>query len=162
MKIEFKRLGEIDKEEVIALLNLPLVRRHMPLSKDNFDDEDYKAFITAKEKIWTEHGYGPWAFVANNHFIGWGGLQYEEGNADLAIVLHPDYWGNGRIIYEQIIEIAFSEIGLVSITALLPPSRTRIKGMMKLGFIPDGELIIDEEKFLRFRLFNPSKNNNFG
>ncbi len=162
MKIEFKRLGEINKEEVIALLNLPLVRRHMPLSKDNFGDEDYKAFITAKENIWTEHGYGPWAFVANKHFIGWGGLQYENGDADLAIVLYPDYWGTGRIIYKKIIEIAFSEIGLASITALLPPSRTRIKGMMKLGFIPDGELIIEGEKFLRFRLFNPSNNNKFG
>ncbi|MCB0398765.1 MAG: hypothetical protein KDD26_03915 [Winogradskyella sp.] len=38
------------------------------------------------------------AFVINQ-FIGWGGLQPENGNAGLEIVLNPDYLGLGKIIY---------------------------------------------------------------
>jgi len=157
MKIEFKQLREIEKEAIIELLNHPLVRRHMPLSKDNFDEEDYESFIVGKENLWTKYGYGPWAFVSDGKFIGWGGLQYEEGDADLAIVLHPDYWGMGKAIYEEIIRKAFSEMGFTSITALLPLSRVRTQGMIKLGFQPDGELITKGERFLRFRLY-PAEN----
>jgi len=161
MHVEFKRLKEIERREIIELLNHPLVRRHMPLSKGNFDNEDYETFIAAKEKLWIEHGYGPWAFVVDDKFVGWGGLQYEEGDADLAVVIHPDYWGTGKMIYEKIIEKAFAEMDLESITALLPPSRTRTKGMIKLGFKLDGELILDGERFIRYRLYlskNRAKN----
>jgi [ribosomal protein S5]-alanine N-acetyltransferase len=154
MKIECKRLSEINKSEIVELLNHPQVRRHMPLAKDFFDDAAYDAFIADKEQLWAKYGYGPWAFVVEGKFVGWGGLQYEEGDADLALVLHPDYWGIGRAIYETIIKKAFGEMGFESITALLPPSRTRIKGLEKLGFQLDGELIIKSERFLRYRLYS--------
>lgn len=32
-------------------------------------------------------------FFVDGQFAGWGGLQQEDGDADLALVLHPDYWG---------------------------------------------------------------------
>lgn len=156
MNIEFTRLAEIPKSEIISLLNHPLVRRHMPLAKNTFDDAAYDAFIADKDQLWVEHGYGPWAFIVNGKFVGWGGLQYEEGDADLALVLHPDHWGLGKPIYKRIIQQAFGPMGFKSITVLLPPSRTRLKGLAKLGFQPDGELIIKDERFLRFRL-HPSK-----
>ena len=154
MKIECKRLSEINKSEIIQLFNHPLVRRHMPLAKNCFTDAAYDAFIADKEQLWAEHGYGPWAFVVDDKFAGWGGLQYEEGDADLALVLHPDFWGMGRAIYETIIKKAFGEMGFESITALLPPSRTRTKGLERLGFQPDGELLIKGERFLRYRLYS--------
>lgn len=157
MRIEFKRLSEINKSKVIELLNHPLVRRHMPLAKDRFDDAAYKAFIANKEQLWAKHRYGPWAFVVDGKFVGWGGLQFEQGDADLALVLHPDYWGMGRKIYEEIIKKAFNKMELQSITVLIPPSRTRIKGLMKLGFQEDGELVIKGERFLRYRLYAPQK-----
>ncbi|TXG75887.1 N-acetyltransferase [Candidatus Dojkabacteria bacterium] len=150
--IEFKYLVEVNKEDIVALMNHPKVRKHMPLSQGLFDDAAYDEFIVAKEKLWKQHGYGPCAFAADGKFIGWGGLQYEEGDADLALVLHPNYWGKGKTIYDLIINQAFNKMGLPSITALLPPSRTRIKVMSRLGFHPDGELTIAGQKFLRFRL----------
>lgn len=150
--MEFKRLTEIKKSEIIELLNHPLVRRHMPLAKELFDEKAYESFIADKEALWAEHGYGPWGFVIDDVFVGWGGLQFEEGDADLALVLHPKYWGFGKVIYEEIIRRAFDEMGLKSITILLPPSRTRLKGIMRLNFKPDGELIIQGERFLRYRL----------
>jgi RimJ/RimL family protein N-acetyltransferase len=150
--IELQKLRDIKKAEIIELMNHPKVRTHMPLAQGPFDDAAYNAFIAAKEALWQKHGYGPWAFVCDGKFLGWGGLQYEEGDADLALVLHPDHWGRGKEIYDLIINYDFNELRLSSITALLPPSRTRLKVMVRLGFIPDGEMTISEKRFLRFRL----------
>lgn len=74
MQIEFRRLGEIDCLEYIALNTNPLVRRQMPLTSDTFNEEDCRQSIAGKEKMWEQHGYGPRAFVVDGTFVGWGGL----------------------------------------------------------------------------------------
>jgi RimJ/RimL family protein N-acetyltransferase len=155
MALEFRRLTEVDKADIIELMNNPLVRRQMPLTSDDFDEADCMAFIAGKEKIWEECGYGPWAFVVDGRFAGWGGLQPEEGDVDLAVVLHPDYWGQGLAIFARIITFAFEERGFESVTILLPPSRTRVKGIFRLGFEPDGETEVGGERFKRYRLQRP-------
>jgi [ribosomal protein S5]-alanine N-acetyltransferase len=157
VNLEFKRLTDISCTEIIALNTNPLVRRQMPLSDGYFGEEECKAWVAGKEKQWEVHGYGPWAFMIDGKFAGWGGLQYENGDADLGLVLHPDYWGMGKTIYAEIIKRAFGEMGLESVTILLPPTRTRVKGILKLGFQPDGEAEIEGERFIRYRLHAPRK-----
>ena len=156
MQLEFSRLKNIDRAEIVTLHSNPRVRRQMPLFDDQFDDETCKAWVAGKEEQWSKYGYGPWAFLIDGHFAGWGGLQYEDGDADLGLVLHPDYWGAGQTIYREIIRRAFEEMGLESVIILLPPSRTRIKGIFRLGFQSDGEVEIGGERFLRFRLHAPA------
>jgi RimJ/RimL family protein N-acetyltransferase len=155
LHIEFKRLSDVNKSDIIDLMNDPRVRRQMPLTSDHFREADCDGFIAAKERLWVEHGYGPWAFVVDGTFAGWGGLQPEHGDADLAMVLHPTYWGIGKQIYDQIIQRAFGEMGFASITILFPPTRTRIKGILRLGFQPDGEVEIEGIRFIRYRLPAP-------
>ena len=152
MNIEFKRLTEVEKSEIIELMNHPLVRRQMPLTSDNFDESDCDAFIAGKEQLWAEHGYGPWAFVIDGQFIGWGGLQPENGEADLGLVLHPNYWGMGKALYDEVINRAFGQMGFETVTVLFPPTRTRIKGLLRLGFREDGTLEVGGEQFIRYRL----------
>ncbi|MEC7262810.1 MAG: GNAT family N-acetyltransferase, partial [Bacteroidota bacterium] len=120
MNIEFKRLNQVNAADLLLLMNHELVRRQMPLFKGEFTGQDLDNFIAAKEQLWTNFGYGPWAFYVDDAFVGWGGLQPESGEADLAMVLHPDHWGLGKSIYTKIIEQAFNEMGLNSITILLP------------------------------------------
>jgi RimJ/RimL family protein N-acetyltransferase len=86
-------------------------------------------------------------------------LQPEDGAADLGLVLHPDYWGIGKIIYEEIIHRAFEELGFESVTILFLPTRTRVKGILRLGFRPDGEAEISGERFIRYRLHAPTDEN---
>jgi hypothetical protein len=78
--------------------------------------------------------------------------QPEEGEADLGLVLQPDYRGYGKVIYDEIIRRAFGEMGLESVTILFPSTRTRVKGILRLGFQPDGEVEIGGERFIRYRL----------
>lgn len=154
MNIKFKRLTEVAKADVIELMNNPLVRRQMPLLTGAFNNAEYKKFIADKEGLWIKDGYGPWAFVVDGAFAGWGGLQQENGDADLALVLHPNYWGIGKKIYLEIVRRAFNQMNLSSITVVLPTTRVRVKGLLSLGFEEDGELIIKEERFIRYRLNN--------
>lgn len=155
MKIELKRLTEVKKPELINLMNHPLVRRQMPLIKESFSESACTNFIAAKDLLWREYGYGPYAIFISDQFAGWGGLQPEQGEADLALVLHPKYWGLGKSLYNLIIRSAFIELGLASVTVLLPPSRTRIKGLLNLGFKKESEVMIGKQPFIKFRLEKP-------
>lgn len=150
--IQLKRLPEIDPDEIIALMNDPDIRRHLPLASGDFGPEECERFVEAKEKMWEEHGFGPWAFVQNGEFIGWGGLQPEGDDADVGLILRPQSWGIGRQLYELTVAFAFQELELDSVIAMLPPTRTRGGGLQRLGFEPDGETVIAGERFVRFRL----------
>lgn len=152
MTLRFKRLTEVGLAEIIALNNNPEVLRHMPQATADFDEVKAKDWVENKDAQWSKYGYGPWAFFVDQEFVGWGGLQHEAGEADLALVLHPKYWGSGKVIYQEIINRAFTTMGLSSITILLPPSRKRVRGIFRLGFKSDGEFDVDGVHFLRFRL----------
>jgi [ribosomal protein S5]-alanine N-acetyltransferase len=149
-------LREISKSELIELMNHPLVKRHMPLTNE-FGEADYNAFISNKEKMWEIHGYGPWAFFIDGKCIGWGGLQPFGGDVEIALVLSPDKWGYGKMIYKKIIHWAFYDNGLPSIIILFPLTRRCSKALVKMGFKADGKIEIDGIAFLRYRLSAPSE-----
>lgn len=107
-----------------------------------------------KDAQWDINGYGPRAFVIDGVFAGWGGLQKEGDDADLALVLHPDFWGTGKVICDEIIRHAFAEMHLNSITILLPLSRKVSRFITRYGFQPDGSVNYDGVDFRRFRLFS--------
>ena len=155
LTIEFVRLPEVDKTSIIELMNNVLVRKQMPLLTDTFNEDSCDQFVAAKEDLWNTHGYGPWAFMVDGQFAGWGGLQPENGEADLALVLHPKYWGIGKTIYKKIISRAFDEMKLESVIVLFPPTRTKIRGLFSLGFKEDGKLRIENTQFVRYRIKNP-------
>jgi [ribosomal protein S5]-alanine N-acetyltransferase len=152
LKIELKRLTDINTSDLIELMNQPLLQRHMPLLGDSFGEEECITFVDAKEKLWDEHGYGPWAFVVDGELAGWGGLQPEDGDAGIGLVIHPRFWGIGPELCKRIIRIGFEDMHLESLTMLLPPSRTRIKGILRLGFVEDGDVQVGGERFVRYRL----------
>ena len=151
-RIEFRRLSEVDPADIIALMNDPLVRRHMPLARGEFGPDQCARFVAAKERLWAEHGYGPWAFVVDGEFAGWGGLQPEGDEVDLGLVLRPRHWGAGRLLHARILDFAFAELRAPSVIVLLPPSRVRVSGVLQVGFRPDGELAVGGERFVRYRL----------
>lgn len=156
MTVVFKRLSEVDKSDIIDLMNNPRVRRHMPLANGRFGAAECDEFIAAKERLWKDYGYGPWALLTGGKFVGWGGLQPEGDEVDLALVLHPNYWGIGKLFYKEIISHAFGSLGFKSVTALLPPTRARVRGLLLLGFKREGEVEIAGERFIRYRLNAPS------
>ena len=156
MNVEFRRLTEVAADDLIELFNDPDVRRHLPLARGRFSAEDCTRFVAAKERMWADHGYGPWAFFVDGRFAGWGGLQPEGPDADFGLVLHPRYWGLGPTLARTILERAFGEMGHPSVIVLLPPSRTRIRALSRMGFEEDGEAAVGGERFVRYRRWNPA------
>ncbi len=154
MKLETKRLTEIDKEAVIELLSHPLVKKHMPLSHPQTGDKEYTHFINAKESIWKTHPFGPLAYLEKGTFIGWAGLQPDGEDVELALVLHPNYWGYGKQIYNELINDAFIKLKLPSVVIYFPPTRTSIKAILRAGFQKDGTTDFSGHHFIRYRLIN--------
>ncbi len=150
-RISFRRLYDVSPHVIIDLMNDPDVRRHLPLARGHFGIREHQHFVSAKEHIWEENGYGPWAFFLDDDFVGWGGLQPEGDDVDVALVLRRAYWGAGRFLYMKFIDHAFEELGVDSVITLLPASRTRVAGLRRLGFYEDGEVTIEGEVFKRYR-----------
>ncbi len=148
----FHRLAEIDGPTWLTLLNNRDVQRHMPLS-DVWTAEAAEEWARGKDAQWIANGYGPWALRVDGQFAGWGGFQKEGDDADFGLVMLPEFWGKGLHFHNLMVEKAFSELGLASITILLPPSRVRLKGLDRLGYVPEGELHYDGHRFLKFRMW---------
>lgn len=151
-EIEFVHLSEIDEQDIIELMNNDEVGKLLSLLQGGFTAADCKAFVKAKTQLWDAHGFGPWAFVIEGEFAGWGGIQPEKGEADFALVLHPNFWGWGVKIFNKIRDQAFNEMNRESITILFPPTRKNSRAIMRYGFVEDGQMEIDGEIFLKFRL----------
>ena len=151
-RVIFTRLTQVPPVAIINLMNDPAVRRHLPLARGEFGDVECAHFVANKERMWEENGFGPWAFVLDDEFIGWGGLQLEDNDVDVGLVLNQKYWGDGPTLYRRILTYAFEELCVDSVTALLPPSRTRVSALRRLGFREDGKVVIQDQQFIRYRL----------
>lgn len=150
--ISFRPLAEAGQERLVRLMSDPRVYRYMPLSSGSFTPADCDGFLAAKAKLWADHGYGPWALFLGEDFAGWGGFQWEDGDADLGLVLAPDFWGAGQRLAIAMLDKGFGEMGFPSVTALLPPGRPHVGALLRAGFVADSETTINDKRFLRFRL----------
>lgn len=150
-EITFHAFAEIPAAQWLALLTDPDVRRHMPLAGDGWTEASATDWARSKDRQWQENGYGPWAIRVDGAFAGWGGFQKEGEEVDLGLVLLPGHWGHGAQIFTEMVSRG-RQMELSPITILLPPSRTRMKGLARLGFTPDGAFDYDGQRFLKFRL----------
>lgn len=152
--ITFHSFSEIAAADLVHLLNDPDVRRHMPLAGDTWEEAHARDWGNGKDAQWQQNGYGPWAIRIDGAFAGWGGFQKEGEEADLGLVLLPQYWGEGASVFRELLRRGV-DLPLGNITILLPPSRARTSGLARLGFIPDGEVAYAGQRFLKFRLMRP-------
>jgi [ribosomal protein S5]-alanine N-acetyltransferase len=159
-RVRFVRLPETLTADLVELNNNPRVLRHMPLARAEFTAEGCADWVAGKEAHWQQHGYGPLALYVDDEFAGWGGLQNEGGEADLALVLRPQLWGWGAVMFAAIVDDpAACPPQIDSITALLPTSRRGSGVMKRLGFSAEAAITVDGVVFERFRM--PRSNGRF-
>ena len=136
----------------MSLMNDASVRRHLPLARGAFTLRSCTEFVADKERLWREAGYGPWSILREGEFVGWGGLQPEGDDVDIALVLRPHSWGMGRSLFRCFLSVAFHENALDAVISLLPETRTRGGGLTRLGFQREGLTEIGGVRFSKFRL----------
>ncbi len=151
-EITFARLSEIEPTEIAAHMSDPRVAAHMPLLTFEWDAKVAAKFIAKKEECWARDGLGHWAFLANGHYVGWGGFQKEGDEWDFGLVLRADAFGLGRRISRKAIDFAIADERIPFVTFLLPPSRKNLGAFDRLGATHVGEIEYDGAKFLKFRL----------
>jgi RimJ/RimL family protein N-acetyltransferase len=150
-EVRFVRLTEVPLAAVTSLLNDRRLWRHMPLA-GHFTEHAAMDWVNAKDSQWDEHGYGPWAILADGEFAGWCGFQHEAGGADYGLVLAPEHWGRGVAITRAALARGFGELGLEAVTIALPFTRSVGSTLARFGFLPDGEADHAGTHFRRYRL----------
>ncbi len=81
-----------------------------------------------------------------------GGFQKEGEEWDFGLVLKPEYFGLGIRITRKAIEFAVADKRITYVTFLLPPSRTKLGGLGRLGASFVGEVEQAGVQFLKYRL----------
>ncbi|MEM8582572.1 MAG: hypothetical protein AAGF50_15355, partial [Pseudomonadota bacterium] len=71
---------------------------------------------------------------------------------DFGLVLKPEVFGMGTRIAKKALKIAFADTRISYVTFLLPPSRTNLGALQRLGAKQIGEIEYDGSTFLKFRL----------
>lgn len=151
-EITFVRLPEIDPAKILAHMSDPRVAEHMPLLNFTWNAETVARFVARKEECWRCDGLGHWAFLFDDQYVGWGGFQKEGAEWDFGLVLRPDTFGLGPRIARKAIDFAISDERIPYVTFLLPPSRTHLRALHRLGAWQVGEVDYDGATFLKFQL----------
>ena len=152
IEIAFTRLPDIDPGEIVAHMSDPRVATHMPLLTGAWDEAACAAFVQTKEECWRRDGLGHWAILCNGAYAGWGGFQKEGDEWDFGLVLKPEHFGLGARIAAKALTFARADERISFVTFLLPPSRTRLGGLKRLGASYVGDVDYGGKRFLKYRL----------
>lgn len=102
-----------------------------------------QAILDASDAHWAQHGFGDWSLfdAATDDFVGRAALRHvdidgaPEVEVGYAIVLH--HWGKGLALEatNQLVRIAFEDVGLDDVVAFtLPTNEASERVMQKAGF----------------------------
>lgn len=123
--LQFVRLPEIDPRILLDHMSDRRIARHLPLLGTGWDLERIAAFVRVKEQCWERDGLGHWAILADQTYAGWGGFQKEDDDWDFGLVLRPEHFSLGQLVFAQAIAWLSAHRDIREITFLLPPSRSR-------------------------------------
>ncbi|UWQ18088.1 GNAT family N-acetyltransferase [Jannaschia sp. M317] len=150
--LTFARLPEVAPEAIRDHMSDPRVAEHMPLLTGAWDLSAVHRFVATKEACWQRDGLGHWAFLADGAYVGWGGFQKEGEDWDLGLVLRPSAFGLGLRITRKALAFARRDPRIPCVTFLLPPSRTNLSALTRLGAVRVEDVDYDGATFLKYRL----------
>ena len=150
--ISFGALDDIAPATLIAHMSDPRMAEHMPLLRGPWDQDDVERFLALKRAFWQRDGLGHWGIFYESTYVGWGGFQKEDDDWDYGLVLRPESFGLGMTITRKALDFARSDPSIASVTFLLPPSRTKLAALKRMGAVFEKSINYENEIFIRFRL----------
>ena len=84
--IEYIQLQNINRTELLAVLNKERIREHL-VSHELFDEQKLDSWIEQKSMVDSSKGCRVRGIIVANSVAGWGGIQFENGAYEIAIVL---------------------------------------------------------------------------
>lgn len=103
--IEYTTLNLVDPDPLLSLLNKERVRAHL-MNHQPFDRESLQLWIKAKIKMDATPGCRIRAIVVDGQCAGWCGIQQDNDDYEIAVVLDDSHWGLGRKIFRDLMDWA--------------------------------------------------------
>ncbi|GAB2190545.1 hypothetical protein MAH1_21530 [Sessilibacter sp. MAH1] len=100
-ELRFVDLDVVNKKRLKDLLNKKNIRTHL-MGHDEFTDSSLQEWIDGKQQVNAQPGCRVQAVLVEGQLAGWCGIQLENGNPEIAIVIDQKFWGLGRRIFEQL------------------------------------------------------------
>jgi hypothetical protein len=91
-----------------------------------------KRWIQGKLDEDSTEGFKIRAIMADKQLAGWCGIQFEEGQYEIAAILDDSYWGMGKSVFREIM-IWAKELGHKSILIHLLHTRPEYKFLRKIS-----------------------------
>lgn len=129
--IEYKSLQELDKTELLAILNKSKVRQHL-VSHDEFDLASLEEWLAGKVAVDASTGCRVKGIVVDGCVAGWCGIQFENEAYELAVVLDEAYWGIGTAVFRELLEWV-SEFGHSHVVLHLFNTRPEYRFLWKMA-----------------------------
>lgn len=126
--LNFRSLKVPSLSDWLDLFQDARVKKHMPLSESNIDEKWIQNWISGKEKYPKETPFEIYSIWDDGNFVGWGGIQADGDNFEIAIVLKPEYWGFGHDIYGKFIK-DFELSGVTQPLLIYLPLSRKIEGI---------------------------------
>jgi RimJ/RimL family protein N-acetyltransferase len=124
-EVEYVRFSDIDAEEFISILNEEEIRNHL-ISHQLFDPHSVNEWVKEKIACGNFPGCRIRAVYLDGSLIGWCGIQKDDDNYELAIVISKSSWGIGISIFREMIVWA-KELGHKEVLIHLLETRPEYK-----------------------------------
>ena len=129
--IEYIKFNKVNVRDFISILNKLKIREHL-IDHSLFDNTSIKHWIKSKLEVDSTQGCRVRAILINNQLAGWCGIQLEDKEYEIAIVIDEEFWGSGKRIFMDIMNWA-KELGHERIIIHLLHTRPEYKFLKKIS-----------------------------
>lgn len=104
-EVTYITLDQVDTSTLITLLNEQRIREHL-IDHASFDNDSVKKWMKEKIQVDKTQGCKVRAVVVDGKLAGWCGIQFENKQHEIAIVIGEKHWGLGKKIFLDMTEWA--------------------------------------------------------
>ncbi|WP_297308205.1 N-acetyltransferase [Neptuniibacter sp.] len=132
--IEYLSFNEVDPQNLIAVVNEDSLRTHL-IDHPYFDATSIQSWIEDKLKTDAMRGCRVRIVSIDGELAGWCGIQRDDEDFEIAIVISKRFWGSGVPIFKTLLGWA-DELGHQEVLFHLLDSRREYKALAKMASKP--------------------------
>ncbi|WP_444885157.1 N-acetyltransferase [Microbulbifer sp. PSTR4-B] len=103
--IEYLKFSEVNPHKFLPILNGHKTRKHL-IEHKMFTLKTVTEWMHSKIEVDKEAGCRVRAIIVDDELAGWCGIQQECGKYEIAIVIDGQFWGVGRIVFQDLMRWA--------------------------------------------------------
>lgn len=130
-ELKYPHFSEISPEDFLPILNKSSTREHL-IKHKAFDLDSVEQWIQGKMDEDAKPSCRIRAITVDEQLVGWCGVQFEDGEYEIAIILDDSCWGVGKRVFFEMISWAV-EMGHKTVFIHLLHTRPEYKFLRKLA-----------------------------